>query len=264
MIAYALLGLIQGLTEFLPVSSSGHLVLAERLFGLQPPGMVCEAALHLATLAAVVVALRSDLADLVQSLTPRGSVDRRKEIGLLILGTAPIVVAGLLVRETADTWFRSLWVVGAGWLATAAMLAAADRRARTARADLPTAAGAFGIGLAQAVALVPGVSRSGFTIGAGIAAGLHPGRAARFSFLLSIPAVAGASTLALWDGAREPVSANVDLLGIAIGSAVAFVVGLLALRALLALVTRRRLWPFAVYCAALGAASLGLAAAAGP
>jgi len=108
------------------------------------------------------------------------------------------------------------------------------------------------------------VSRSGFTIGAGIAAGLHPGRAARFSFLLSIPAVAGASTLALWDGAREPASANVDLLGIAIGSAVAFVVGLLALRALLALVTRRRLWPFAVYCAALGAASLGLAAAAGP
>lgn len=264
MIDYVVLGLIQGLTEFLPVSSSGHLVLAERLFGLQPPGMVYEAALHLATLAAVVVAFRSDLVDLFQSLTPRGSVDRRKEIGLLILGTAPIVVAGLLVRETADTWFRSLWVVGVGWLATAAVLAAADRHARRARADLPSAAGAFGIGLAQAAALVPGASRSGFSIGTGIVVGLHPGRAARFSFLLSIPAVAGASGLALWDGTRGADAANVDALGVAVGAVVAFVVGLLALRALLAFVTRRRLWPFAVYCAALGAACLGLAAAAGP
>jgi hypothetical protein len=172
VIAYVVLGLIQGLTEFLPVSSSGHLVLAERLFGLQPPGMVCEAALHLATLAAVVVAFRSDLVDLVRSLTPRGSVDRRKEIGLLILGTAPIVVAGLLVREAADTWFRSLWVVGAGWLATAAMLAAADRP-RGRRGRPPTAAGAF-----ESVWRRPLRSsrraRSGFTIGAGIAAGLHP------------------------------------------------------------------------------------------
>lgn len=258
MIVYLLLGLIQGATEFLPVSSSGHLVLAEKLLGLHAPGLVCEATLHLATLAAVLVAFRRDLAELVRGLTPRGSIERRKEIGFLILATVPIVVAGLCVRGAADLWFRSLWVVGFGWLVTAAVLIAADVRARRSRAALPTAAGALGIGVAQAAALVPGVSRSGLSIGVGMMAGLRPERAARFSFLLSIPAVAGAAALALWDAVRAP--ADVDALGLALGALVAFIVGLAALRALLALVARRRLWPFAAYCVLLSAVSLALAA----
>jgi len=259
MIVYLVLGLIQGLTEFLPVSSSGHLVPAERLFGLQPPGLVCEAALHLATLCAVLVAFRHDLVELIRAFGARGSLDRRKEIGLLILGTVPIVILGLVLRGSADVWFRSLWVVGAGWLATAAMVACADRRARGAAA-IPSAAGAFSIGLAQAVALVPGVSRSGFSIGAGLLVGLRPDRAARFSFLLSIPAVAGAGALVLWDAVHVPAGEALDIPGVAVAAGVAFVVGLLALRALLALVVRRRLWPFAAYCAALGGVALTLAA----
>ncbi len=260
MIVYLVLGLIQGVTEFLPVSSSGHLVLAERLFGLSSPGLICEACLHLGTLAAVLVVFRADLAELVRALTPRGNVDRRKEIGFLVVGTVPIVVVGLLLRGAADAWFHSLWVVGVGWLATAAMLVAADRRACRTGSAAPSAAGSLGIGIAQSVALVPGVSRSGFSIGAGILVGLRPERAARFSFLLSIPAVAGAAGLTLWDGLREPAARNADTLGILLGAVVAFLVGLVALRALLKVVVRGRLWPFAAYCAALAATALVLAA----
>jgi undecaprenyl-diphosphatase len=260
MIVYVLLGLIQGLTEFLPVSSSGHLVLAERLFGFTSPGLICEASLHLGTLAAILVVFRRDLADLFRALTPRGTIERRKEIGFLVIGTVPIVVLGLLLRGTADRWFHSLWVLGIGWLATAAMLHAAQRRAAKATSALPSAAGSLGIGIAQSVALAPGVSRSGFSIGAGILAGLRPERAARFSFLLSIPAVAGAAGLTLWDGLSGPAAGAADLLGILLGTGVAFLVGLLALRVLLQLVARGCLWPFAVYCGALSIVTLVLAA----
>jgi undecaprenyl-diphosphatase len=260
MIAYLALGLIQGLTEFLPVSSSGHLVLAERLFGLSSPGLICEAFLHLGTLAAILVVFHADLAELARALTPRGSIERRKEIGLLVVGTVPIVVVGLALRGAADVWFHSLWVVGIGWLATAAMLVAADQRTRRAGSASPSAAGSLGIGVAQSVALVPGVSRSGFSIGAGILVGLRPERAARFSFLLSIPAVAGAAGLTLWDGLREPVAADANILGILLGAGVAFLVGLVALRALLKFVGRGRLWPFAAYCVALSVIALVFAA----
>ncbi len=260
MIAYLVLGLIQGLTEFLPVSSSGHLVLAERLLGLASPGLIFEACLHLGTLAAILVVFRADLAELARALTPRGNVDRRKDIGFLLVGTVPIVLVGLALRGAANAWFHSLWVVGIGWLATAAMLVAADRRVSRAGRASPSAAGSLGIGVAQSVALVPGVSRSGFSIGAGILVGLTPARAARFSFLLAIPAVAGAAGLTLWDGLRGQTAGEPNWLGILMGTGVAFLVGLVALRALLKLVVRGHLWPFAAYCGALSVVALVLAA----
>jgi len=262
VIYYIVLGLVQGLTEFLPISSSGHLVLAEKLLGFAPSGLIVEAALHLGTLASLLVVFRSDIIGLLRSFSPRGTMDLRKEIGYLILGTVPIVVAGLAMRSAADAWFRSLWVLGAGWLVTAAVLVAADRRSRRSRAALPSAAGAIVIGAAQALALAPGASRSGLSIGAGILAGLRSERAARFSFLLAIPAVTGAAGLAIWDGLRAgggPVGE--ELWGILIGAVVAFGVGLAALRFLLAIVARGRLWPFAVYCGAASALAFSLALA---
>jgi undecaprenyl-diphosphatase len=260
VISYLVLGLIQGLTEFLPVSSSGHLVLAERLFGLTSPGLIFEACLHLGTVAAILVFFRSDLAAFARALTPRGDIGRRKEIGLLLLGTVPIVIVGLVLRGSADRWFHSLWVVGVGWMATAGMLFLADRRARRSSVAEPSVVGALAMGVAQSAALVPGVSRSGFTLGAGMLAGLRPERAARFSFLLSVPAVVGAAGLTLWDGVQEHALGDSNVLGILLGSAVAFFVGLVALRAFLSFVTRTRLWPFALYCAALSVTALLLAA----
>jgi undecaprenyl-diphosphatase len=260
VISHLVLGLVQGLTEFLPVSSSGHLVLAERFFGLTSPGLIFEACLHLGTVAAILVFFRSDVAAFARTLTPRGDVGTRKEIGLLLLGTVPVVIVGLVLRGSADRWFHSLGVVGAGWMATAGMLLLADRRARRPGVGQPSVVGALAMGVAQSAALVPGVSRSGFTMGAGMLAGLRPERAARFSFLLSVPAVVGAAGLTLWDGVQEHALGDSNVLGILLGSGVAFLVGLLALRAFLSLVARMRLWPFALYCAALSVTALVLAA----
>jgi len=255
LLHYAILGLIQGLTEFLPVSSSGHLVLGERLLGLDPPGVLLEACLHIGTLAAVVWVFRTDLAEIARGLTRRGTIERRKEIGLIAAGTVPVVVAGLLFRSVADAVFSSLAIVGGGLLLTAVVLAVAERlRERAGRRQLRFS-DALVVGVAQALALFPGVSRSGATIAAGIAGGIEPSRATRFSFLLSIPALIGAAILNLWevvssggwDGAWG---------GLAAGTVVSFLVGIAGIHALLAIVRRSRLWIFSIYCGCVGVAAL--------
>jgi len=255
LLRYALLGVIQGLTEFLPVSSSGHLVLGERILGLDPPGVLLEACLHIGTLAAVLWVFRSDLRELARGLTRRGTIERRKEIGLIAAGTVPIVVAGLLFRSVADVAFSSLAIVGGGLLFTAVMLATADRLRRRAARRRLRFADSMVVGIAQALALVPGVSRSGATIAAGISAGIEPTRATRFSFLLSIPALVGAATLNLWEVVSHGGWGGAWG-GLAVGTIASFAVGLVGIHALLAIVRRSRLWIFSIYCAAVGVCAL--------
>jgi undecaprenyl-diphosphatase len=254
MIDYVVLGVIQGLTEFLPISSSAHLVLAERLLGMYSPGVLFEASLHLGTLAAILVWFRSDIAELLHALTRQGSIERRKEIGLLVLATVPILVVGLLLRGEVDALFSSLWIVSIGLLASGSILLATARRRASRRA--PRALDAVAIGLAQAASILPGVSRSGTTIGIGILSGVAPDRAARFSFLLAIPAIAGAGIVSVWDAVKGGTAAASNVGGILVGTLVAFLVGLAAIRFLLAVVARGRLWIFALYCLALGTAVL--------
>jgi undecaprenyl-diphosphatase len=251
MIRYALLGLIQGLTEFLPVSSSGHLVIGERLLGLDPPGVLLEAFLHIGTLGAVLWVFRADIAALALAPTRRGTIERRKEIGLIVAGTIPIVVVGTLFRSVADAVFSSLTVVGAGLLFTALALAAADGlRTRAVRRRLQFV-DSLVVGIAQALAFLPGISRSGVTIAAGVARRIRPAHAARFSFLLSIPALLGAAALNLY-GAATQGGWHGDWGGIVIGTAVSLVVGIAGIHALLAVVRRSRLWVFSIYCACVG------------
>jgi len=255
MIRHALLGLIQGVTEFLPVSSSGHLVLAAKLLAVNPPGVLLEAFLHLGTLCAVVWVFRADLRELARGLTRRGTLERRKEIGFLLCGTVPIVVAGLLGRNAIEAAFSSTLVVGGGLLFTSIALAAAEMsRIRATRPALRFV-DALVVGLAQAAALVPGVSRSGLTIAAGMARGLRPERAARFSFLLSLPALLGAVLLSFRDALARGTE-GIDWGGITVGTVVAAAVGILCIHALLAIVRRSRLWGFSVYCTCLGMAAL--------
>jgi len=257
MIHYALLGLIQGLTEFLPVSSSGHLVVVERLLGFDPPGVLFEAFLHLGTLGAVLWVFRRDIAELALAFTRRGSIERRKEIGLIIVGTVPIVVAGILFRSIADVVFSSLTVVGVGLLFTGGVLSGIEwLRSRARRRD-PQFVDSLFVGIAQALALFPGVSRSGVTIAAGVARKVEPSRAVRFSFLLSIPAFLGAAVLNLLDSSSAGGWTG-DWLGIALGTLVSFLVGILGIRALLAVVRRSRLWIFSIYCACVGVSALVL------
>jgi len=249
---YLLLGLLQGLAEFLPVSSSGHLVLAQRLLDLDPPGTALAGALHLATLAAVVLYFRRDLARLLKGGLVPGSWERRY-LGLLGLGTIPIAAIGYLARGALERSFSSPTLVGGLFLATALALGTASVLQGRARRARPKVGDAAVVGLAQAAALLPGISRSGVTISAGILRGLSPAEAARFSFLLSIPAVAGAGMVSL---ARANLSPG-EAAGLALGGLAALGSGLLAIRVLLRLLQRGRLWWFALYCLLVGGLALG-------
>jgi len=254
MIRYILLGLVQGLTEFLPVSSSGHLVLAERWLGLDPPGVLLEAMLHWGTLAAILIVFRKDIVALLKSLRGKGSVEQRKEVGFLIAGSVPVVAVALLFRETIQSAFSSLLAVGIGLLVTALVLTLGHMARARARRPSIRFPDALVVGLAQAASVFPGISRSGTTISAGTAMGLTAPQAARFSFLLAIPALLGAGLLHLLDALKAPGSQY--WLGILIGTLCAFGSGWLALRAVLRLVKRGRFWIFAVYCFLLGAGTI--------
>lgn len=255
MIRYALLGLIQGITEFLPVSSSGHLVLAGKWLGVHSPGVLLEAMLHWGTLLAVLVAFRTDLLTIARAMGGRGRIEDRKRVGFLIAGTLPIVAVGLLLRDAIEHAFSSIAVVGVSLLVTGGLLFATRVfRSRARRPELRFS-DALWVGLAQATSVIPGISRSGSTLATGMMSGLTPERAVRFSFLLSIPALFGAGLLHLVDAVRTPQQYN--WMGIAVGTVVAFLVGRVCIRVLMELVRRRLLWCFGIYCLLLGLGTLG-------
>ena len=249
----ALLGLIQGLTEFLPVSSSGHLVLTGHLIGLPNTGLVFELLLHLATLVAVIFYYRSDVAALIKAI-PRALKaplrgyrdDADVRLGMLVIAaTIPTGVIGLLFKDDFEQLATQPQAVGVALLVTAALLTATHWIRPQARELNLTMA--LAIGLIQGMAITPGISRSGATIALALLLGLATIKAARFSFLISIPAIAGAAILKLKDGLGD-----LDLINAGLGFAVALVSGYLALRWLVALVQARRFAAFAPYCAIVG------------
>ncbi len=247
------LGVVQGLTEFLPISSSGHLVVAEAAIGLRTPGVVVEVALHVATLLAVVLVYRARLWELMGG-TLRGNRDAMRYVGLLIIGTVPAALAGLLLEEFFERVFDSLLFVGIHFLLTGGILWSTRWVMGQGTEALPTARGAVGIGIAQALAILPGISRSGTTVAAGLWLRLDPVRAAEFSFLLALPAIAGAAILQLPD-----LSIGVGSVGagsLAMGFVTALVAGVVAIRLLIALLRRRAFYQFAPYCWALGAVTI--------
>lgn len=256
MIPYLLLGVVQGLTEFLPVSSSGHMALLQWLLGFDPPGVLLETCLHLGTVAAVIVVFRSDIADLFRALSRRGTLERRKEIGFLIVATIPIAVVGFLARGRIDEAFASLRLMGIGWLVVGLLLLLVDRASRRARTRSLSFVDAVAIGAAQAASLLPGFSRSGLTIGAGVLRGVECGKAVRFSFLLSIPALVGAAVLNLVEAGASGGLGQVEWYGVFLGAGAAFLVGLAAARVLLGVVARGQFWVFGVYSILVGAAAV--------
>jgi undecaprenyl-diphosphatase len=192
------LGLVQGATEFLPISSSGHLVLAEYYLGIEQAGLAFDVALHLGTLLAVIIYFRRDLILMVTALVlPRklgAEAGSQRLLALYIcLGTIPAAVAGYFLKETAETVFRSPLLIAGSLAGAGALLLLADKMGQHVRSMKSIGlADAAVIGLAQAFALVPGVSRSGITMTAGLVRGMNRMSAARFSFLLSVPVIFGA------------------------------------------------------------------------
>ena len=258
-----LLGVVQGLTEWLPVSSSGHLVIFEHLSGVRPP-LFFNIALHLGTLFAAGWLLREDILRALRA-TPRalrtfrdGTADPdERTVLLVLLASIPTAIIGYSFDTLATGWLGSLRITGAGLLVTASVLWLSRGRGGTHdTATVPFTVGAW-MGLAQGLAVLPGLSRSGLTIAAGMAAGMRPVAAARLSFLMSMPAIIGATGLELLQD-REGALAGVAPAEFLFGVAAAAVTGFLALRWLLTLVEQRRFHWFAPYCGVVGLALLVL------
>lgn len=247
-------GLIQGLTEFLPISSSGHLViipafLAELGVDIAPPSLDVSAVLHLGTLLAVLVYFRADVLKVIRLRTdPEG----RKIALLVAIGSIPAIV-GLVVEGPLESFQHTVSNVGWALVATGVILVIGQRFATGDRQLIQgRVPDAVVVGIAQAIALVPGISRSGMTISAGNTRRLVPVEAARFSFLLGIPAIAGAGLTQLPD-LIDAGQFGIDLVA---GFAMAAVAGYLAIAWLLAALRRVGLFPFALYCVAVGLATV--------
>ncbi len=247
-----ILGLVQGLTEFLPVSSSGHLVLAERLVGFESQGVLFEVAVHVATLLSVVIAYRARIWELVRGLFRR-STAAWGYAGLLAVATVPAAVAGTVFREQFERAFDSGVAVGWNFLATAAILWSTRFAMTRARSSGVTVPRALLIGMAQAVAILPAISRSGTTIAVALWAGIAPAVAAEFSFLMSIVVIAGAGVLEL---RHLPSGAAVFSPGLVWAFGAALVSGIVAIKLLVALLRSSRFHLFAPYCGLIGIASL--------
>ena len=247
-----ILGVVQGLTEFLPVSSSGHLVVAEAALGLHTPGVFVEVAVHVATLAAVAIVYWRRLAELVVGVA-RGDREAWRYVGLLLLASVPAGVVGVLFKDWFESTFDSLVIVGVDFLLTGAILWS-TRYVRAPVRDVPSAPSALGIGIAQACAILPGVSRSGSTVAAGMWLGVDAVKAAEFSFLMSMPAIAGAAVLQIPDLTSGTASAGIGAL--AVSFVAAMVSGAAAIWMLLRLLERRAFHRFAPYCWVLGVATL--------
>ena len=284
--ASLLLGIVQGLTEFLPVSSSGHLVLGREFLpdeALRSPGVLFEIVVHLGTLAAALIYLRREVFGLLRALagiggtTPEGGDAvraGRRLAGLLLLASVPAAVVGVAFQDQIHHAFRGIGFAAGGLVLTGAVLLAFRRPpaetggAATRPRAIPLLprglADALWIGIAQAAAIFPGVSRSGLTIVAGRQRGVAPADAARFSFLLSAPAIAGAALLegasAVGSGALAEAGGIVAL-ELTVGFLTAFVAGTFALRWVFDWLARERFHRFGWYCLAAGGIGIGLSSA---
>jgi undecaprenyl-diphosphatase len=258
------LGVVQGLTEFLPVSSSGHLVLFQHLFGLVEPELLFDICVHVGTLLAVLVVFYREILQLLEALVRLPLLARSaggwgalfvahpqiRLAAMIAAGSIPTAVLGIVFAKVAEQLFGTLWLVGAALLVTGTFLWFTQRQKPTGRPiGQMRIKDALIIGLVQGLAIIPGVSRSGATISAALYLGVDRELAGRFSFLLSIPAILGALVLGL-----DSEAFHTDLpMGIIVsGSVAAAVVGYLALVVLLKIVKKGQLHRFAPYCWLVG------------
>jgi undecaprenyl-diphosphatase len=257
------LGVVQGLTEFLPISSSGHLILIPRLFGWPDQGLAFDAAIHLGTLAALLLYFWPELVRMARAVRAPSAEHAgfRRLAGLLLVATIPAGLAGLLLEAAVESHLRAPWLVAASLTGWALVMLGADRQAgrRQNPTKRPEDVGwgpGLAVGMSQALALIPGTSRSAITITAGLLVKMDRAAAARFSFLLGIPitaAAGGAKMLDLLSRGLDPNQAGLLLVGL-MG---AFVSGLGAVWFLVRYLERRSLLPFVLYRLGLGLVILG-------
>lgn len=253
LIQAIILGIIQGLTEFIPVSSSGHLLLAHYFLGVEGTGLAFDVALHIGTFIALVIYFHNDIKQLILGIL--GKNEYKKMAWILVLATIPAVIAGTLVQDLAESSFRSPWLVSINmiWVAFAMLLAERYAKNKKSKSDLKEVKPRQGliIGFAQALALIPGISRSGSTITAGIFTGLDRVAATRFSFLLAIPITFGAIVKVVSDGqVTNSISQEFGIF--AAGITASFISGVIAIKFLLKYLSKHSLAVFAYYRIGLG------------
>lgn len=253
-LSYLLLGLIQGLTEFLPVSSSGHLTLGQSLLGLNEEDLTFTVLVHAATALSTVVVFRQDILTLVTSLFAPGTRgnEGRTYAGLLLLSAMPAAVIGLGFKDDIEALATPRFVGAMLWVTGGVLLM--SQKAKGGQRPI-RALRALGIGLAQAMAILPGISRSGSTIGTALMLGVSREEAAKFSFLMALIPIGGATLLTLKELLEQPATSEViavPWLGYALGTAAAFVSGWAACTWMIRLVKRSNLGVFGVYCFVVG------------
>jgi len=251
-----ILGISQGLTEFLPISSTAHTLVVSRMLGWPDPGAAFTAVTQVGTELAVVIYFRNDIARILKawfaSLT---KVDQRSnpdaKMGwYVIIGTIPIGIAGLAFKTSIETTARNLWLVAGSLIVMGILLGLADRYARHSKSEVDiNTKNAILFGLGQALALIPGVSRSGATITAGLAMGFKRDVAARYSFLLAIPAVFASAALTAGDIASDDFA---NWPATIVATVVAFVVGYFVIAGLMKYLQTKTFLPFVVYRVGLG------------
>jgi undecaprenyl-diphosphatase len=259
-----ILGISQGLTEFLPISSTAHTLIVSRLLGWPDPGAAFTAVTQVGTELAVVIYFRNDIARILKawfaSLTKadlRSNPDAKMG-WYVIIGTIPIGIAGLAFKSSIETTARNLWLVAGSLIVMGILLGLADRYARHTKSEVDiNTKNAILFGLGQALALIPGVSRSGATITAGLAMGFKRDVAARYSFLLAIPAVFASAALTAGDIASDDF---VNWPATIVATVVAFVVGYFVIAGLMKYLQTRTFLPFVIYRIGLGTLLLVLLA----
>lgn len=256
LVQATILALLQGLTEFLPVSSSAHLILPSALLGWQDQGLAFDVAVHLGTLFAVVLYFRKDLIVISRGMllhVTRGQVSNEAWLGWqLVMATLPVMIAGLLLKDLVENALREVWILTASTLLFGILLWVADRKPNSNSGGGLQPLGwrtVAIIGCAQVLALIPGTSRSGVTTTAALFCGLDRASASRFSFLLSIPVIGGAALLLIVDLLQQPA---VDWGGLLYALVVAMVTAIACIHWFLNIIARIGFLPFVIYRLLLG------------
>lgn len=261
-----LLGIVQGLTEFLPVSSSGHLTICKELFGIETSNLSFEVAVHAATVLSTIVAFRKDIWKLLRGCFNLQMNPQKEYVIKIAISMIPIFIVGLFFKDYVENIFGSgLAIVGLMLLVTASLLSLSEMLSKRAAMKNPGTAGeeygktigykdAFIIGLAQACAVLPGLSRSGTTISTGLMLGVKKSQVAQFSFLMVLVPILGEAFLELVGGEFALGASGIGSWALMLGFLAAFLSGLFACTLMVNIVRKRSLWGFAVYCAIVGMA----------
>jgi len=247
LIEVFILAVVQGLTEWLPVSSSGHLVITQTVLGLNPP-LIFDVMLHVGTLIVVLTVFRKDIRDIIKALIKRDFETEEGKLAVFIaVGSIPIAIIGFVFYKTIESLFSNILAVGLALIITGCVLFFSEKRIGNKKMGILDS---LLIGLAQGIAIIPGISRSGVTIATGLLRKIDKATAFRYSFLLSVPAVIGATLME----SRELVAGNIDVVPLFLGTIISMIVGYVSLKLLQKIVMSEKFHLFAYYCWIVGIA----------